>query len=75
MLTEELKKEIYQTLEWKSYPNYPKGGQQVGIGPRGVTLTHKDFDFEISVGSFRTQSQNKEMCMNLFELFLMDFIK
>jgi len=75
MLTQEAKQEIYKNIEWKSYPDYPKGGQMVGIGPRGVTLKQSEFSFEISIGEFRTHSQNKEMCLILFELFLEEIIK
>jgi len=74
-LTKEGKEEIWKGIEWKSYPDRPKGGQQVGIGIRGVTLKHPEFSFEISIGEFRSQSQNKEMCLTLFELFLGELLK
>lgn len=63
--------EILAGVVWSNWPERPKGGQQVNRIPTGVKLTHPDWSFEVCCGEYRTQMQNKTICLQLFELFLM----
>lgn len=63
--------EILKHVTWSSWPEYPKGGQQVNRIPTGIKLTHIDWSFEICSAEYRTQAQNRTLCLQLFELFLM----
>lgn len=64
--------EILKNVVWTSWPERPMGGQQTN-GPiyAGVKLKHLDWGFEVSCCEHRTLTQNKVICLQLFELFLM----
>ena len=56
---------------WENYPEIKIGGQSCGIPIRGFTLSHPDFNFKVSCCDFRSQMENRQICIDLFELFLM----
>ncbi len=65
--------EILKMIEWESFPlSTKKGGQTVGVIRYGYTLKCDPLGFEVSVNYYRSQLKNKELCLTLFELFLMD---
>lgn len=72
---DEVKKKILAGIVWTTWPERPKGGQQVNWMPTGWKLTHPDWSFEIACNEFRTSMQNREFCLTVFELFLDDFIR
>jgi hypothetical protein len=71
--------EILDGIIWKPYIEPPPGGwgQIAGWPPGyyGARLIHKELNFEIACMYYRSQIQNKEKCMLLFELFLSDTLK
>lgn len=72
---EEIKKHIMEGIVWTTWPERPKGGQQVGIMRAGWKLTHPDWSLEIACSEFRASMQNREFCLTVFELFIDDFIR
>lgn len=63
--------EILKNVTWANWPERPKGGQQVNHVPTGVKLSHIDWGFEVCCCEYRTQMENRTICLQLFELFLM----
>jgi len=66
---EQLKKEV----KWETVRKTPYGGQQVGVPSIGVKLIHEDTEFELTINRYRSQLQNRELAMILFELYLSTF--
>lgn len=48
----------------------PYGGQHVGIMPKQIRLTHEDLGFSVTVDRYRSQIDNRELAMTIFELYL-----
>lgn len=67
-----IKDEIKKGLVFKTYDDLHKGGQHVGLGPPEITLSHSDFEFSITCGEFRSRQENKDFCLTVFELLLME---
>lgn len=63
-------KEILDTIVWSTHRQKQVGGQSCGMPNYGARLTSKEMGFEVSTDAFRTQMQNREFCMSVFELFL-----
>ena len=64
-----LRDEIMKGVEWDTFPSSKKGGQMAGV-PKGVTLSHPDYGFSVTVAEHRSQIENKHMAVYLFEMFL-----
>lgn len=61
--------EILKGLEKESYPKTKLGGQTVGLNSNGITLSHYDLGFSISIQHYRSQLKNLEFAMTVFELY------
>lgn len=65
--------EIQKLIKWEAYPlGNNNGGQSVGTIRYGARLICEELGFEVAVNNYRSQLKNKELCLTLFELFLMD---
>lgn len=69
-LTQEEIKLIMSQLVREAWPKRPSGGQQVNRMPTGVRVYHPDIHFEICCNEHRTQMENIQDCMLLWELWL-----
>lgn len=71
-LTPEERLEIMKSakIEFVDKKDYVKGGQHVGMVMRDCLLTHDEMNFEIRIGYHRSQSANRDICIQLFDLFL-----
>ena len=69
-LSKERIQEILKGVVWSEWPERSKGGQHVNWMPKGVKLTHPDIFFEVAINEHRTQSENKQSCLLLFEMWL-----
>lgn len=67
------KEDAIKLCKWEQYPSEQKGGQTVGILNMGSTLKCEDLEFSISCNASRSQMKNKEFCMIVFELYLLEF--
>jgi hypothetical protein len=67
-------KEILDLVKWENYPpsNCPSGGQTVGTMPTGRKLICSEAGFEIGINNYRSQIKNMDLCLMLFELYLME---
>lgn len=61
---------ILDTIKWDTHRPKQIGGQQCGIPNYGVKLTSEEFGFEISTNAFRSQIEERQFCLIVFELFL-----
>jgi len=61
------------TVKWETPSKYTTGGQQVGFVSKGVRLIHDDLEFDLTITRYRSQLQNRELAMTLFELYLSTF--
>ena len=75
MTIKEKHKLIKDNIKWSIVSPGNRGGQQVGIPVSIVTLISEDLDLEITFSHYRSQLKNKEMCLILFELALMEIVK
>ena len=66
--------EIQKSIKWEHYPkhDYPLGGQTTGQICCGFKLICEDVDFEVAVNYSRSMIKNKQLCLDLFELYLME---
>ena len=71
----EIKDRILSSVRFEVYPPIQLGGQSCGMPIRGCKLISDDVDFEICIHYFRSQLKNKEMALDLFELYLDEVIK
>lgn len=75
-MTQEDKEKLKEGVVWKSFIERPPGGwgQIAGWPPGhlGARLIHEELEFEVGVNYKRSQTENKQLCMLLFELFLDD---
>lgn len=69
-----LKKTIMSQVQCTIETPTITGGQSCGVMPRTVVVKHPDLSLEIKVGYFRSQFQNKEFALMLFELALDDLL-
>lgn len=67
-----IKEEIRALVTWEQYPKNSLGGQQVGVPVQGSTLKCESLGFSVSTNTFKSQLKNRQLCWNLFELFLME---
>lgn len=77
-MTPKDKEELMKGVEWKPFNKVPyKGGQMAGFPPGhyGARLVHEELGFEVACNYHGSQTSNKEMCINLFELFLLEAAK
>ena len=72
-MTKEEMEEIKKTVKFESIPKHPVGGQQCGIMSRSIRLVHEELEFDITINRYRSQHQNRELAMTLFELYLSTF--
>lgn len=70
-----IKEEIINGIVWEIWPVRKQGGQQAGIAPIGYKLSHPEFQFEVSCCEYRQSFTNRQMCLDLFELFLLQRLK
>lgn len=68
----EIPKEILDGLKRESFSVKPRGGQSVGVVGGGITLTHEELGFSISVEAHRSQFKNLDFAMIIFELYLQE---
>ena len=73
-MTPEEREQCKQQMKIESWPIAPTGGQQAGTMPRGIRLVHEETDFDLKIYRYRSQIQNKELAITLFELYLSTFI-
>lgn len=66
---------IMDGIVWDYSPKHPVGGQTCGTRIIGWELSHPDFQIKIFCRDFRSSTENRKMCLTLFELFLMEFMK
>lgn len=64
--------DIVKLIKWEQFPKIETGGQTCGVIPRGMTLVCEEMGFKVSINNFRSGFKNKEMCLMLFELYLME---
>ena len=72
---EKYKQEIRQNIKWKVENPTKLGGQQCGTPLRPVILESEELNIEIKIGYYRSNYQNKELALTLFDLTLDDLIK
>lgn len=65
-------KKILDTIVWGTHRPKQIGGQMCGSPNYGVSLKSEDCGFEVSTDAFRSQSQARDFCLTVFELFLME---
>lgn len=75
MKIEETKQELISKIKWMSFPITPKGGQTCGVLPKGSHLICEVTGFEIKINAYRSQLQNRELCLTIYNLFLDEVIK
>ncbi len=75
MTNKEIEEYYLNTLTFETYPLKKSGGQSCGTTSRGITLKCEELGFQITVSNFRSQSQNRELCLTLFKLALPELIK
>ena len=63
---------ILKGLKKETYPKELKGGQSVGRISPGITLTHEDLNFSITVECGKSQFRNYEFALIVFELYLQE---
>ena len=68
MIPEAIEEGILYTV----WPERPYGGQQCGMGSRGIKLIHTELQFEVCCNHARTQLGNRELCYQQFEWFLIN---
>ena len=61
---------IKKGVKWENPIRVPSGGQSCGVMPRGVRLIHEDLEFDLTINRYRSQLQNRELAMTLFELYI-----
>lgn len=54
-------------LEIETMPYRPKGGQQCGLIPQGVMITHLPTGISASCGTERSQMKNKTVAISMIE--------
>lgn len=64
---EEIKKEVWDKLVKKSYPEKPFGGQHAGV-TSGVSLYSEDLGVEINIETSRSQYKNLQLATTLMDL-------
>lgn len=67
-------KEILDGLKKEVYPKVKTGGQTVGLNC-GITLSHEDLGFSISIGHSKSQIKNLDFAMTVFELWFHEINK
>ena len=75
MNKEERLEQLRTQLILETYPKLPIGGQHAGMPVMGVRAKHEDLQFEVSCRYFRSVSANRQMCIDLFDLFLLEVVK
>ena len=75
MTPEEAKEEIRKSTKFSVHPERKNGGQSVGLMPSAIKLTNETADFEIIVGHYRSQLQNGNLALTLFNLYLDEILK
>lgn len=68
----ELPPEILKGLVKKVYPE--PGGQQAGMS-YGITLSHPDMGFSITINCHKSQVKNFNFAMSVFELYFEEYKK
>lgn len=71
-MTTMLPEHILNTVRFERFPEAPKGGQQVGVPPRGVRLICEEYGFKAEVLYFRSQIQAREFLLTMLELYLQE---
>ena len=69
------KAEIIKEAEIKAVNPRGKGGQQVGITSQRISLKHEEVGFYIEVEAYRSQYNNRELAITLFDLYLSEAFK
>lgn len=63
---------ILSMIKWGTYPEkITTGGQTTGTIITGITLEIEGY-FKISINAYRSQLKNKELCLTILELYLME---
>lgn len=75
MSINEYKKEAKANVKWTTPRTGSPGGQTCGMTNKGVTLECEDINFKLSINCFRSQYQNRELAIVLFELALEEVYK
>lgn len=74
MTTKEIKEKLINDVKWEII--YPQtGGQQCGMPKPKVCLISEETGIKIAIDYYRSQAQNREFCMTLFELALEEIVK
>ena len=72
---EDIKKRILDNIIIKvKHPTQP-GGQSVHSFIRAITVKSEELDVEITIGYYRSQIQNKELALTLFNLAVDDILR
>jgi hypothetical protein len=72
----EIKKEIKnKIIISKEESKIKTGGQSCGIEKLGTILKSEELEIEIKINFFRSQHQNKEYGLILFDLIIDDLVK
>jgi protein subunit release factor A len=75
MTNQELRKEIIKNLVIESVTKKHLGGQSVGRISPVMRLYSKELDLEIKIGAYRSQYQNRDAAMTIFQIILDDYLK
>lgn len=65
---------VLKNIRWETYNPNNKGGQQVGIMPKKITLISDDLDITICVGYEKSLYKNRDIALLLFDLALEDIL-
>jgi hypothetical protein len=71
--TEKAKTDLLKQVVKSSYPIVPVGGQHCGI-PKGICLSLKDLEIEITINCLGSQHRNLELAVTLMELAIEEYL-
>jgi protein subunit release factor A len=75
MTNQELREEIVKNLVIEAVPKKESGGQSVGRISPAIKLYSEELDLEIKIGAYRSQYQNRDAAMTIFQIILDDYLK
>ena len=64
---------VKDLLKVRTYPLYPRAGMTCGKIEPGVSIEYPEMGFFIACTSHRSQVKNKEVCLNVLEIYLRDY--
>ena len=74
MTNKEIKLKLIKDVRWEVV--YPKsGGQQCGMPSPKTSLVSEETGIKIQCDYYRSQYENRGLCMTLFELALEEIVK